>query len=171
MKLLRDPEFLFDLSIILVTFLLMIGAYFRWLPLNFTLGPFRFTHWLSWIGTAVIAVFTPMFYVLRRRYPKRNLMMTKIHVISNLFSFMFISTHFASQLGRAVHPEDNTGLTTFIIVSILVASGFLHRFKILEKTRIYPPHRNRYIHVSLTSAFYIVVIIHILHNMGLLEFL
>ena len=168
MKHVRNLEFWLDSSILLVTFLLMIGVYFRWLPVNFALGPFRFTHWLSWIGTTLIAIFTPMFYVLRRRYPKRNLALTKIHVFSNLFSFMLISTHFAQQMSRSVHPEDNTGLVTFIIVSILVASGFLHRFQILEKGRLYPAHRNRFLHISLTSAFYIVIVIHILHNLGLL---
>ena len=92
----------------------------------------------------------------------------RAHIFSNLFSFMLISIHFAQQMGRAVHPEDRTGLTLYIIVLLLVATGFLHRFRILGKGRIYPPHRNRYLHLSVTTAFYIVIIIHILHNLGML---
>ena len=168
MKHWKNIEFWVALSILLVTFLLMLVTYFRWLPLNFALGPFRFTHWLSWIGTALIAVFTPMFYVLRRRFPGRNSSLTRIHVFSNLFSYMLISIHFAQQMSRSVHPEDNTGLVTFIIVSVLVASGFLHSFRILEKNGLYPPHRNRFLHVALSLSFYIVLVIHILHNVGLL---
>ena len=125
MKNSRNLEFWSALTIILVTVLLMIGTYLRWLPLNFTLGPYRFTHWLSFIGTLFIAVFTPMFYVLRRRYPKRNITMTRIHVFSNLFAFTLISIHFTQQMSRAVHPEDRTGFTMYLIVSILVVSGFL----------------------------------------------
>jgi hypothetical protein len=38
----------------------------------------------------------------------------------------------------------------------------------LEKGRMYPPHRNRYLHISITTAFYIVVTIHVLHNIGMI---
>ena len=168
MKSLRSAEFYLALTVLLITALLMVGTYFRWLPFNFALGQFRFTHWLSWIGTFLIAILTPMFYILRRRYPKRNVPLTRAHVFGNLFSFMLISIHFAQQMSRAVHPEDNTGLTTYIIVFILVVSGFLHKFQILEREKVYPPHRNRYLHVSITTAFYIVIVIHTLHNLGLL---
>lgn len=161
-------EFWSALIIFLSTVLLMLVTYFRLLPLNFTLGPYRFTHWLSWIGSIIIAVLTPLFYYLRRRYPKRFSTLVRIHVFSNLFSFMLISIHFAQQLSRSVHPEDRTGLSMYIIVFILVASGFLHRFQILERGRLYPPHRNRFLHVSITTAFYIILSIHVLHNIGIL---
>ncbi len=149
----------------------MVVTYLRWLPLNFAVGPYRFTHWLSWIGAFLIAVFSPMFYILRRHYPKRNKALTMIHTFSNLFAFMFISMHFAQQWSRSVHPEDHTGSTLFVIVLILAVSGFLHKFQMLEKRKLYPPHRNRFLHVSLTTAFYIVVIMHILHGLGFLELL
>lgn len=161
-------EFWAASTIIVVTVPLMIGTYLGWFPLNFAVGPLRFTHWLSFAGTLLIAVITPTFYVLRRRYPKRTKAMVRTHVFSNLLAFTLISIHFAQQMGRAVHPEDRTGLTMYIIVSILVATGFLHRFQILEKGGMYPPHRNRYLHISITSAFYIVVAIHILHTLRIL---
>lgn len=168
MKSPRSTEFYLALTILLITAVLMAMTYFRWLPLNFRIGPFRFTHLLTLIGTFLIAILTPMFYILRRRYPQRNASLTSIHVFSNLFSFILVSIHFAQQMSRSVHPEDNTGLATFILVFILVVTGFLHKFQLLEKGRLYPPHRNRYLHVSLTTAFYIVVIIHTLHNFGVL---
>jgi len=164
----RNLEFWSALTLLLVTVLLMIGTYSRSLPLGFVLGPYRFTHWLSWIGSFAIALFTPIFHYLRRRYTNRFLTLVRIHVFSNLFSFMLISTHFAQQLSRSVHPEDRTGLTMYIVVSFLVVSGFLHRFQILGKGRLYPPHRNRFLHVSITTAFYIILIIHVLHNVGIL---
>ena len=146
----------------------MINDYLHWLPLNFTLGSYRFTHWLSWIGSIFIIVFTPIFYILRRRYPQKNAELVRAHVFSNLFSFMLISIHFTSQMIRAIHPEDRTGLTLYIIMILLVATGFLHRFQILGNGRLYPPHRNRYLHISITTAFYIVIIIHIVHTLGIL---
>ncbi len=160
-------EFWSALAIVLITVLLMIGTYLHWLPLNFTLGPYRFTHWLGWIGSSFIALFTPIFYIFRRRYP-RGIRIVKVHIFSNLFSFMLVSIHFAQQMSRAILPEDRTGLTLYIIVIILVATGFLHNFQILGKGRIYPPHRNRYLHISVTTAFYLVLVIHILHNLGIL---
>ena len=71
MKNLRNLEFWSALTIILVTILLMVGTYFRWLPLNFVIGPYRFTHWLSWVGTFLTAIFTPTFYIFRRHYRAR----------------------------------------------------------------------------------------------------
>ncbi len=168
MKIPRNPEFWSASVIILVTLLLMVVTYLRWFPLNFAIGPFRFTHWLSWIGTLVVVISTPIFYVLRRRYPKKNPIMTRTHLFGNLLSFMLISVHFAQQMSRSVHPEDKTGFTMYIVISILVASGFIHRFQLLGKSRLYPPHRNRFIHISMTTAAYIIVGIHILHNLGFL---
>jgi hypothetical protein len=164
----KSVEFLSALAVILVTVLLIVGTYLRLLPLNFTVGPYRFTHWLSWIGTISIAILTPIFYIFRRRYPKRNTALIRIHVFSNLFSFALISVHFSQQISRSVYPEDRTGLVMYIILSILVASGFLHRFRMFEKVGTYPPHRNRFLHVTTTTSFYVIVVIHILHNLGLL---
>ena len=96
--------------------------------------------------------------------------MSRIHVFSNLFAFSLVSIHFAQQMSSSFHPEDRTGLTTYIIVSILVITGFLNRFQLLGQGKVYPPHRNRFLHISLTTAFYIVVIIHILHTLGFLFF-
>lgn len=163
-----NPEFWAALSILLATVLLMIYIHFRSFPLNFVFGAYSLTHWFSFIGSFVIAVFTPIFHYLKRRYTQRFLTIVRIHVFSNLFSFMLISIHFAQQLSRSVHPQDRTGLTIYIVVSILVASGFLQRFRILEKERVYPPHLNRSLHVSITTAFYIILVIHVLHTVGII---
>jgi hypothetical protein len=163
----RTPEFFLALAIILLSILLMVATHLNLLPLNFTLGPYRFTHWLSWIGTLIIAILTPTFYILRRRYPNRNSALTKTHIFSNLLAFSLISIHFAQQISRSIHPEDRTGLTMYILVSILVASGFIQRYQMTKNEGIYPPHRNRFLHISITSAFYIVVVIHVVHALGL----
>ncbi len=59
-KNLRDPEFLNDLSILLVSFPLAIDVYFSWIQLNFPLGTFHVRHSLlelSAIGVYKLSCF------------------------------------------------------------------------------------------------------------------
>ncbi len=163
----KDIDFQIATAIILVTILLSVATYFRWLQLNFFVGSFRFTHWLSWIGTLFIALFTPTYYVLKRRYPKKLKVLLKIHVFGNLISFLLISIHYAQQVGRPPRffPDLGTGLVLYIVMPFLVASGFLHRFQILKTIK---PHLNRFFHVSITLSFYLVIIVHILQGLKIL---
>jgi len=167
MKLLKDLDFWSAFVIILVTICLMVATYLRWFQLNFFVGPFRFTHWLVWIGTLYIAFVTPAYYVLKRRYPKRLKALVKIHVFGNLLAFMLVSIHFAQQIGRPPQffPDLGTGLALYIITFILVATGFLHRFHLLKSVN---PHLNRFMHISITMSFYIVIGIHILQGLEIL---
>ena len=167
MKLLKDLDFWSAVVIILLTIYLMIATYLRWFQLHFSVGPFFFDHWLSWIGTLYITFFTPAYYILKRRYRKRLVALVKIHVFGNLFAFMLVSIHFAQQIGRPPQffPDLGTGLALYIVMFILVATGFLHRFHILRRIR---PHLNRFMHVSITMSFYIIVAIHILQGLKIL---
>ena len=85
---------------------------------------------------------------------------------------MFISIHFAGQIGRPqqFYPELGEGIALFIIMVLLVATGFIHRFQIIPKKagKYYKPHFNRYYHVSITTAFYIVIIVHVLINIDVI---
>jgi uncharacterized membrane protein YidH (DUF202 family) len=167
LKYLRDVEFWLAVVIILVTIPLSVATYFRWFQLNFFVGPFRYTHWLSWIGTLFIAFFTPAYYVLKRRYPKKLKVLLRIHVFGNLISFLLISIHYAQQVGRPPRffPDLGTGLVLYIVMPLLVATGFLHRFQILKSIK---PHLNRFFHVSITLSFYLVIIVHILQGLNVL---
>jgi len=170
---LKDLNLWVALTIILVTTILSIATFFRWLHLRFQVGPFYFTHWLGWIGALFIAFYTPIYYILKRRNPKLVKTLIKIHVFGNLIAVMLISIHYAQQMGRPAqfYPELGTGLTLYIVMFILVATGFLHRFGILGKLgryRIILPHQNRFLHIAITLTFYIVIIVHALRNMGVL---
>jgi len=167
MKLLKDLDFWSAFVIILVTIYLMVATYLRWVQLNFFVGPFRFTHWLVWIGTIYIAFVTPVYYVLKRRYPKRLKALVRIHVFSNLLAFVLVSVHFAQQIGRPPQffPDLGTGLALYFIMFILVATGFLHRFHLLKSVN---PHLNRFMHISITMSFYIIIGIHILQGLNIL---
>lgn len=76
---------------------------------------------------------------------------------------MFISMHFFQQISRPpqFYPDLGTGVALFVVILILVTSGFLHRFQLLRSA---VPHQNRFLHVSVTTAFYIVIIIHVLQG-------
>jgi len=159
------------LAVILVSIFLMIGAYLRWFQLRFLIGPFSLGHWLGWIGTLFIMFFTPVYYVLKRRYPKRLKMLITIHVFGNLFAFMLVSIHFAQQVGRPAqfYPDLGTGLALYVVMLILMATGFVHRFQLLRHVgRFSVPHRNRFLHISITLSFYLIVFFHILRNVGVI---
>jgi hypothetical protein len=172
-SILKDHNLWMAIAIILVTTILSVATFFRWFRLRFQVGPFYFTHWLGWIGSLFIAFYTPIYYILKRRNPKRVKTLIKIHVFGNLLAVMLISIHYAQQMGRPAqfYPELGTGLTLYIVMFILVATGFLHRFGILGKLgryRIILPHQNRFLHIAVTLTFYIVIIIHALRNVGIL---
>jgi uncharacterized membrane protein YidH (DUF202 family) len=170
MKISKDVEFWSASVIVLLTVFLSVATYLRWFRVNFYVGPFFLGHWLGWIGTIFIAFLTPSYYVLKRRYPKRLKSLLRIHMFGNLFSFMLISIHFAQQIGRPsqFYPDLGTGLILYVVVLILVSTGFFHRFRILESRKVYPPHRNRFLHISITLSFYLVIIVHVLRNLRIL---
>jgi len=172
-KLLEDLNFWAAIIILLITTFLSVATFLRWFNLRFQIGPFSFTHWLGWIGALFIAFYTPIYYVLKRRNPQLVKTLIKIHVFGNLLSGMLISIHYAQQMGRPAefYPDLGTGLILYIVMFILVATGFLHRFGMLEKLgryRVFLPHQNRYLHIAITLTFYIVIIVHVLRNVGIL---
>lgn len=171
MKPLKDFGFWSALITLLVTVYLSVAAYLRWLSLSFRIGALFFPHWLGITGFLFIGIYTPTYYVLKRRYSKRIKNLVRIHVFGNLLSFMLISIHTAQQLGRPpqFYPDLGAGLALYVIALILVATGFIHRYGLLARFGKYQmPHRNRWTHVALTLSFYIVVIVHALRNFGVL---
>ena len=80
--------------------------------------------------------------------------MLNIHVLANLFAFTLITTHY-------VHREINsaflgTGTALYITVLLLVATGIMQRFNIISGKKV------KFIHLSMTSAFYLILVIHII---------
>ncbi|EMR74904.1 hypothetical protein MBGDF03_00702 [Thermoplasmatales archaeon SCGC AB-540-F20] len=172
MNLLKNKSFLAASILLIVTFFIIVFILVDWIDTGFFVGPLRFSHWMVLIGTFFVAVYTPMFYFLKHRYIKRLKYLLNVHVFGFLISFLFISIHFAGQMGRPqqFYPEIGEGIALFIIMVLLVATGFIHRFQIFPKKtgKYYKPHFNRYYHVSITTAFYLVVTVHILVNIGVI---
>ena len=157
--------------LVFATAAVMVLVYLDWLNLSFRVNGLFFTHWLSWAGTLFISIYTTIYYILKRLYPIQGKKLLAIHVFGNLFAFLLISIHFAGQVGRPLQffPEGRTGVALYIITLITVATGIIHRFGLasfLGKSRA--PQRNRFVHVALSLAFYILIVVHVLHNIGFL---
>ena len=164
-KILRNLEFWAALSIIVATVILMIADNLRWIHFGFLVGPFRANHWFVWIGTLYIASVVPIIAILKKRYPDKFKPLFRLHVFGNLAAFLLISLHFAGQVDRpaTAYPQLGTGLSLYVIMMLLVATGFTHRFQLIPSIK---SQTRKFVHVGLTFSFYIIIGIHILHGLG-----
>lgn len=162
----RNWELWASAATIILTALLMIAYYNRWFSLAERIGPFRIIHYVAFAGTLYIAFGVVLFAALKRRMPNRYKMLLRAHVLGNLLSFLLVSLHFAGQIGRPAdfYPDLGTGLALYIGMVLLVATGLTLKFRVL---RSFSPTTNRFIHAGLAFAFYIVIVIHILHGLGI----
>jgi hypothetical protein len=161
-----EPQFWFASLLVIAVVILSIGNYSRWWSLHFYVGPEYFHHWLSFIGAGYIAIFTPIYALAKRRSPQRFGTLLKVHVFGNLVAFLLISMHFTQHMGRPPQfaPTLGTGLTLYIIVALMVITGYMQRFRLAGRfLRTW-----RFVHVSLSVSFYIVLVVHVLHNLGVL---
>ena len=167
MKALRSLEFWAALSIIIAALFLMVADMLQWIHFGFLVGPFRANHWFVLIGTLYIAFVVPSIAVAKRRYPGRFVALFRLHVLGNLLAFLLISLHFAGQINRpaAFYPDLGTGLALYIIMILLVVTGFTHRFQLLPQMK---SQTRKFLHVGLSFSFYIVIGIHIMHGLGFL---
>jgi hypothetical protein len=158
----KDFDLWSALVIILLTIYLSALAFTDKHVFDFYLGSLSFNHWLSWIGGLWIAFVTPIYFVLKKYRSKRIKALLRIHVFGNLVAFMLISIHFSFQITSV--SRIGTGLALFIALLTLVVTGFLQRFNIMRSSKRYI----KFLHVSMTTAFYLILIIHILGTLIIL---
>jgi len=149
----------------MITDIFFIGVFLDWFDFGFVVGPYRFNHWLGWIGFLFIGFHVPIFITLKRRFIQKIRLFLGIHVIGNLTAYLLITIHFASQISRPseFYPDLGTGLALYIFLITLILTGFLQRFNLLSKYRA----NWRFLHRSLVVALFVVIIIHILHGLGI----
>jgi len=165
MSLPRKIDFWLSLLIILVTIVLAVGRVLDWYSLGFFIGPFRASHWLSIVGSSYIAIATLSFSILKKRLQAKYETLAKVHVIGNLSAVLLVTIHFVSQVTRSAPPRLETGLALYIVMLLLVVSGFLYRFRIVPRFNV---GTNRLLHVGVALSFYILIGIHVLHGVGIL---
>jgi hypothetical protein len=162
----RNTEILMSLLILLVTVFFSAVAYVRWYSLGFFVGSLFFTHWIGLGATGFIAVFVPVYYVLKSRRTQKIKTLLKLHVFGNLLSFMLISIHFAQNTGRlsGFYPRLEDGLVLFLVLSIIVATGMFERFGAGNKLGKYTKPVHRY----AVAVFYFVMAIHVLQGFNII---
>ena len=158
-------SFYASLLLILATVLIMFMVYFDWIQLHFLIGPYNFHHWLSWIGTIFVAVYTPIYYWMKRNKPASLKNLLKVHIFGNLFAFMFVSIHFTQQMSRPAQffPHLGTGIVLYPTLLLLVITGFVNRFLSYKNKK-----NLLFLHKGITLTFYLTIIVHILHGIEIL---
>ena len=156
--------FLVAVVIVGLTLFLMGGVYFHVFGLYESFEQFDYHHWLSAIGTTYLAIVTPIYYLMKRRYSNRLKTLVNIHMVGNLLAVMLISIHFALEIGRPLdaYPRLGTGIVLYATVLALVGTGFLLRFRQPKKTG---GRSIRFVHTAVTVTFYFIIFVHILHGL------
>lgn len=154
------------LALMTAIIVMSIGTYARWWDLHIVVASQSLVHWAGIIPAGYIAVFTPIYASLKRRSPGRFRTLLSIHVFGNLLAFLLISMHFADHLARPVFPHNiSTGLTVYVVVALMVLTGLMQRFRLANRIQ----RARRWTHVSLSLAFYIVVIMHVIITLAILH--
>jgi len=162
----KTLEFWLTLILLLATVIASIAAYVFWYRLTFFVGSYLFVHWLSLIGTAFIAVATPIHYILKRKRPQNFKKMLKIHTVGNLSAFLLISIHFAQNAGRLAVALQRLeiGLTLYVVLLLIVATGIVERYR----TNVKPLSYIKGIHKYTVIILSLVILIHLLEGFNLL---
>jgi hypothetical protein len=114
------------------------------------------THLASYIGGFWIAIFTPIYQVLKRRSPQHFKSMLNVHVLGNLLAFVLITTHLTHREINSVFLGSGTAL--YIALVSMVVTGIIQRFNLLKSIR----KQVKFVHVSMTTAFYLILIVHVI---------
>ncbi|HHT74867.1 MAG: hypothetical protein ACOX80_02255 [Methanomassiliicoccaceae archaeon] len=158
--------------ILLLTAVLAAAILADMVSLGTFIGPYRLAHWAGWIGALFVAIYAPAYHFLKRAWPKRAKLLLDIHSFGFLLAFLLITLHIASQLSRPPqsYPVLGEGIALFITMVLLVATGMMQRFAAsrLGSKGWYTSRTNQTVHVSLLSAFYIIIVVHVLLGLGLI---
>lgn len=120
-------------------------------------------HWIGWIGALIIALITPIYPIIKRKYAQHLKKMMDIHVTTNLIGVLFVSIHFTHQVTRPVtaYPDLGTGLVLYIAMILLSISGMMMISGIASRFF----KQIRFLHPAYAITFYTVIIIHILQDL------
>ena len=141
-----------------VGLVLAVLSYLGLIPLGYKLGPYWLNHWLSWFSMGVIAIYVPVFVVLKKRNPKIYSRLVKVHEIGFIVAFMLVSLHIGTQISRVFPPEIGTGIAAYVSLLALMVTGVLRKNQILA-TRM---ATLRLIHLSMAVSFFLVIVLHVI---------
>jgi hypothetical protein len=152
-----------SLLIVIIAILTVYATFTGWFRLSTVIMGESIHHWFSFIGTGFIAIYLPVYSMLKRRYPSQLKTLLPIHVFGNLLAFVLLSAHFSHHLTRPsqAYPDLGTGIALYAAVLILIITGFVLRFHLT--TRGWKSWR--WVHTGVMLSFYLVIILHVLHGL------
>lgn len=156
----KSRQFWIASILLLIIIVIGVGNLLRWWDWRVSAGPISSTHWAGVIGAGYLAIVTPIYSYIKRHAQVFLKKLLAFHVFGNLLAFLLVTIHYTQQAGRPAEFEavHSTGLILFIVVAVMVLTGFLQRFRIIPSLM----KSWRFIHVSLSLSFYIVLITHVL---------
>ena len=162
----RDVKFWGLILIFLLAVHINTAIFLGKINIIFYVYSIDFPHLVGILGASFIALFTPVFYILKRRKPQHYKQLLNLHMFGSTISFLLISMHVVFDLLRL---PIGLGVMLFVFVSLLVVSGFVSKFKLLKPFSIVVkdlPHSNRAFHVSLIFSFYLIFFFHLVNVLG-----
>ena len=158
-------QFRLAVGLLLILIFVAVGTYMRLWDLHFSIGLFFLHHWLSIIGGTCLLIFIVVYAYMKRYTAVNRGTILKVHVFGNLLAVIVISVHFAQQMGRPAEfaPDLGTGLATYLLLVVILVTGFMMRFGLLTQKR----ESWRLFHVGLSLSLFIVLVIHALKNFGI----
>lgn len=145
---------------------LMAGVGTRMIDMHFLIGPWFLHHWISWAGALFIAVYTPVFYVLKRRDRSRYEQLLTIHVFGGLIAIALVSLHFTQHVTRPAefYPDLGTGIVLYAGMALSLLTGVLIYLRLAAGGM----REWRLVHVGAAGAFYLAIGVHVLQGLGFL---
>ena len=141
-----------------VGLVLAVLSYLGLIPLGYKLGPYWLNHWLGWSSMGLIAIYVPIFVILKRRNPKIYGKLIRVHEVGFIIAFMLVSLHIGSQIRRVFPPEIGTGIAAYVSLFALVVTGIMRKNQILA-TRM---ATLRLVHLSMAVSFFLVIVFHVI---------
>jgi len=163
-RIINTFTFWLALIIVITAIILIVATFAGWFRLSMEILGESIHHWFSYIGAGFIGIYLPLYSILKRQYPSSLKTLLPLHVFGNLLAFTFISIHFSHHLTRPpqAFPDLGTGIALYAALVILVVTGFLLRFKLLQNG-----YKSwRWIHTGIMLSFYLIIVLHILHGLG-----
>lgn len=163
----KKPLLLLASAIIAVTVIVAVLIFLRVFRIpHFQINVFGISnsavHWIGWIGTLYIAFATPVYPIVKRKYPRHIQKTLNIHVIGNVLAVLLVSIHFAHQVTRSAsnYPDLGTGIVLYATMILLVATGMVLISGMGKKL----VKQIRFLHPAFALTFYTVIIMHIIHG-------
>ena len=135
-----NPRLVIAALILVATAVIMAAILLDLVNVGFFVGPYRFSHWMSWIGAIWVAVYVPVYHIMKLRLSRIKALID-IHCFGFLLAFLLISIHIAGQLSRPALPDLGEGISLYIVMIGLVTTGLVQRFGTapLVKRKHYTP--------------------------------